>query len=450
MGAPPSAGKQRLPWLPLACLLGFFLGITAWLALHLPMREAPDELIHYKVNVRFILQHHRLPVTGEDDVRILRRCRDNHFGLLPCTNSYTAYPAMPYLVAAGSSLLWESAAGLKPLIGARMASVFWGGIYVICLYASGWLLTRNWVQTTLLTFTCSFVPQVLFVSSYINPDITGLAFAALCLLLTLRLFEKPSSMRFFALGVGAGLLCSSKYNYLMCAPLIGGTAIWIAFSRIESPLQRLKGLGAAVVGGLLFAGPWYLRNWLLYRDILGQNFLLKKMSEFHPLGHEWFFDAEGWKILVENHWFTDNARSFLGVFGYLDIFLDDWAYWTVAVGFISALVLFCIDLVRAGNRQFILASATLLIWFSGLVLLSMYHSLHIDFQAQGRYLFPVLPLTFALLCWLSRASTLFKKYCYVGSVLILIALLNAGSILGARYSQAESAPKMESPAEDLS
>ncbi len=433
--------SARRSFLCLCALVAAFLSLTITLAFHLPMNEAPDEFVHFKMNVRFILDHHRLPIAGQDDLQILSRCRENEYGLLPCTNSYTTYPPLSYLAGAGSAAFWHALLGVKPFFGARFASIAWGTLYLIFIYLSAWRITKNQLVTSLLSFSFAFIPQVIFVSSYMNSDITGLALGALCLLLTLLFVEKPTLQHSLLLGLGAGLLCSSKYNYLTYIPPFALFVLGIAFRR--SPTSRHAWTVSLIVGcsAVLIASPWYLRNWLLYDDFLGQTFLLKKMSEFHPLGREWFLDSAGWQSLLAHHWFSDSARSMLGVFGYLNVFLDDWVYQFAALVFGSTLLAFCVDTLRSNNRMLQFAVLAFCLWFLGLLTLSIYHTLHIDFQAQGRYLFPALPLGFAVACYANRVSTYFRKYAVLWSAAILIVLVNAVVILGERYAPGERAPQ---------
>lgn len=102
-------------------------------------------------------------------------------------------------------------------------------------------------------------------------------------------------------------------------------------------------------------------------------------------------------LVVTEKWFGKTFRSAFGLYGYFTITATDAYYYflrAVGLGFLGFFILFI--LLRAPG-----AEKLLLFMFLGcavgLIGISLWHSWTADFQTQGRYLFPIIPMLGILL-----------------------------------------------------
>jgi hypothetical protein len=391
MGRSLSFAKKHAAGL-ITCLL-YLVILTFWIKV-IPMLGAPDEQIHLEANALFIADNNRLPVSGVDDLRFLTNCRVNPLGAMPCTNSYNTFPQLNYLISAVSIKLNRLLGLVSDATAARLPQIVYAIIFFTSLHFSVVSVGLGSSKALMIALSVCLIPQVIFIFSYLNQDAFALTSASLVLLSCTLALDRgrrhgtlPTSAVLF-LGISLGLLLSSKYNYFALLPAIFIYLAYILRSTIpERRGQWLAIIKIFVIAGLI-AGPWYLRNLVLYGDLLGGKFLIETMSKFHPLGTARTMNPSNIEFLVDNGWFYTNFRSFFAVFGFMSLFLGSFWYLiaallvTIAIG--GALFL-------AGGSQhskgpvFIALGTTVLI-----IAMSAYHSLAIDFQAQGRYLFPIL------------------------------------------------------------
>ncbi len=94
------------------------------------------------------------------------------------------------------------------------------------------------------------------------------------------------------------------------------------------------------------------------------------------------------ELFTRHRWHELTIMSFFGLYGYMDLASPPAFYAGILLFYLSFLATLCIRVLRRGSmldRAYFLAG---LAFCGGLVAASAYHSWTIDFQAQGRYLFP--------------------------------------------------------------
>jgi hypothetical protein len=400
----------------------FILVVAFWMAT-IPQDSAPDEFVHYEANAKFIADNLRLPVSGIDDLRFLKNCRDNPNGLMPCTNSYNTYPAVSYIVSAVSIKLFRPLQVVSDEMASRFPNLLWGTLLVASLYLAARNLGAQVLHSILCTLSICLIPQVVFVFSYLNQDVVGLSTAACCLYAMTVLAQKlisnmPIEFRHQAFtGIAVGLLLSSKYNYFVYIPFLGIFFLWALQRKLSTRAFTMIGLIALAV-----ASPWYIRNYILYQDLLGQNYLLSKMQEFSPLGISRSLRPSGIEYLFSLHWVYTNFQSFVAVFGKMNLLIAS-SWYMLMMLMVVIFVLgsyFLAGLSRDRTTIIAVLGATAVSVL--VIVMSAYHSLVIDFQAQGRYLFPLLLAVFYAAVCLSRqfpkSATIF-----LGSWLLLIGVV---------------------------
>ncbi|MCA1808361.1 MAG: hypothetical protein LC725_02695 [Lentisphaerae bacterium] len=193
--------KSRWGYVAVTCLLNLlflFVGLQ-WVFL-IPYNRAPDENNHFRYSVRLIMENHRLPVAGVDDVECFRNA----------ASSYNKFPALNYLTAAmgaGIAGRWGDA---RAYLGARMVSLVWGLLFLNFLLAAAWRLSHRCLPSFMAVGTVVLIPQVIFISSYVNADAFALAVSGLLAWSVARLLQDTSRSNIW-------LFC-----YNCSAPLVAG------------------------------------------------------------------------------------------------------------------------------------------------------------------------------------------------------------------------------------
>ncbi|WP_243360460.1 DUF2142 domain-containing protein [Fundidesulfovibrio terrae] len=302
------------------------------------------------------------------------------------------------------------ARAVKPLAGSDYLSL---RLFNVSLFALLAVLSWCLPGRARVGFLPLFIsPQVWYVFSYFNGDALPLALTFIAAWFLARLLEdgpglgpkRSQAGRLAGLGLTLGLLAISKQNYYVFLAFF--LCLWVVIAwpgRVASPVTlRQAGLAlalAAAVFGLRYgANVWIERQQppdaaaKVAEQVAPQEF---KPSTLEKGGGFWgsrmrskgvtfteMFTGE-WK------WHIFTFRSAFGKYGAMDIEapLIFYRYMAWALD-VFALVLFA-ALLRAGPQGRVLAG--LLALFAALTIFqSVWHSWNNDFQAQGRYLFPIL------------------------------------------------------------
>lgn len=345
----------------------------------------PDELQHQR-NVTFLLEKHRLPVSGIDDKDSYSQCRDNEYGKVPCLYSYQVNPQFNYIVSASVAKL-GAPLNVSILFGARLASVLWGMIFLNLVYLIA-RLYLTYKKSLLITASIAFIPQIIFISSYVNQDIHSLAIASAVLYTSVSyLCLGRSYLRWpFYLSVGAIFL--AKYNYFIIA-LIPAILLLRNYLHERNIKKLAIDVGLVGISSIVISSYWYIRNYILYNDVLGQSFVINEMAKYHSLGRELpLTDVHSYLILFQFDFFNALFKSFFANFGYLYIQLDE-SYYTV-LKFLLCFALILLFVITSKKARLILA---LTISFTAIVVFQVIaNALTYDYQAQGRYVFAIIPV----------------------------------------------------------
>lgn len=419
----------------------FFIICTLFLVKQIPINESqlhysgspqaqpidakggPDEMRHFAYNVNFILTHHSLPVSGKDDLSAYHDCRRNNFGKVPCMYSYVAYPGASYIANAFTASVANQLFHVSYEKGSRLASVVWGVVFLNAIFLLAFYLTRSRHISLALAFSVSFIPQVVFTFSYTNQDAHSLAIAAATLASLAAFILTPSMTRIIVFSIlFGGFLPLAKYNYFILFPFI---ALVLCYFWLKGNINRrhvLRVIVGTVISFLAIASFWYARNFLLYHDFLGQNFVLKKMLDFAPAGTPHPLSLHTLVLFSQLNFFTTLFQSFFMAYGYMLYYLPSESYTVVQAAILGAACIYiylaAISAPKERARLYIILG-TLALVILGAVVLVFYNSAINDFQPQGRYLFTVLPCIAGLL---ALAYQLDKRMRYVVLVLVFITL----------------------------
>ncbi len=280
----------------------------------------------------------------------------------------------------------------------RFASVVMGGgtVFLTYLIARQVLPGREDVALGAAALN-AFLPMFLFISGAVNNDNLAwlLCSAALWQLLRLVAADQPTNQltnqpsiqpsdrrAFLWLGLTLAAGALTKESALGLLPLTALAINYVAWRR-RSWRYFLK--GGLITAGLvtLIAGWWYWRNLRLYGDWLGLDMfyqVLGTRANPAPLRQLW---GERFSF----------ARAGWGLFGGLNVPMDDWLYnalnW-VAIAAAAGLLLALLRLIRSARFVICNLQSAILIAWPAIVLTSWSRWARVTWSSQGRLVFSAL------------------------------------------------------------
>ncbi|RYG24900.1 phospholipid carrier-dependent glycosyltransferase [bacterium] len=319
----------------------------------------------------------------------------------------------------------------------RWIGLLFGALGIVGTYFLGrWGYGNRTVGLIAATFY-ALLPMNIALSGAVNNDPPLFALFAWTLALA-ALGVREGWTHKIALGCGvlAGLAILTKTTGLALLPILGCAAL------LRRP--KLPELAAVLLPAILLPLPWLLRNNSLYGDPLGLQAFQLAFTQTAQAST--FIDGMGFGLVgYLIHWLGWwTARSFFGVFGYMDVWLNETgspyagpnALYRIllallVVAFIGWL-LRVIESDREEKRVHILGT----IAFAIVTLLFLRFGLQY-FQAQARYLFPALAPIACGVAWgalrLSKGNWK-VALAAVAMPLLAVALL-AGSVLPSEFAK---------------
>lgn len=406
-------------------LIGVFAFLLCWAVIQ-PFNASPDEAMKYQI-VEYIMKHGTLPHGGNPEIR------HELWGI-----SYAFNPILPYIIGAGfgkAALLFTSAE-MAPVIAARMVNVLFGTATAAMTMKTGKQLFLKENARVFVVLVC-FLPGAVFINSYINTDSIALfstSWIIWCWVKALRNGWRKSLCVELALALSVcALSYYNAYGFILCSVFFfAGSILFCEDKRWN--YKKMFSLGALIIAVVaVCAGWWFVRNAILYHgDILG----MRTSSEYAQLyaredlkpSNRITPQSQGmsvWDMLFwipgewNFNWLVTVAVSFVGTFGFLDIFMPKawsivyfifFAAGIVGVFFQIRKQFFVTGLKRnvrhakddTGDTVYITIRknkrwemknyfhlcllATMVIPF----ILLVKYAYSSDFQAQGRYLMPML------------------------------------------------------------
>ena len=319
----------------------------------------------------------------------------------------------------------------------RWPNLLFGAAAVLGAYALGlWGYGRREIGLLAAAFF-ALLPMNVALSGAASNDPPLIALFVWTIALAMRGVREGWTAR-IALGCGTltGLAILTKTTGLALLPILGLAAVL----RRPTAIQAARVLAPA----LFLPLPWILRNQSLY----GDPFALRAFSLAftHTAQASTFIDTLGYGLggyLV--HWLGWwTARSFIGVFGYADVWLNETGspytgpnalYRVMLALLVVALVGWTLRFREADAEERRLHA---LGGFASVVVTALFLRFGLQyFQAQGRYLFPALGPIAAGVAWgtlrLSKGNWRVALVA-VSAPLLAVALL-AGSVLPAEFAK---------------
>lgn len=392
--------KSRI--LEISFVLIIFIFYLSWMIIQ-PYAVSPDESMRYDIP-RFIFNHGTLP-TGWDPELL-----NNAWGY-----SYAFYPMLSYIISAFFmkvvSIFTMNTTAL--LMAARTTSLLCS---VGTAFVSLKIGKKLFNEKLAYLFACiiAFLPQNVFMSSYVNTDALAIFSTALIVYGWIIGIETKWNLKScIFLGVAISLCALSYFNaygFILCSVIIYFITN-LCVKKDDRNLKKFFTYGFIIVGVvLLLAGWWFIRNAIIYNgDFLGmktcdicaelnaaEGVKPSQLDNSKNLGESLFY------MLFNRKWLVKTLGSFIGCFGVMNIPLHIWMYVVLAgiIGIGLVLMLFDIKNLFRVKRDNVMdtkgvLSFTMLIALIIPFVLNLTHSYSIDFQPQGRYILPLLvPLAY--------------------------------------------------------
>ncbi|MDD3370168.1 MAG: glycosyltransferase family 39 protein [Lachnospiraceae bacterium] len=392
----------------LVCAAIFF----TW-SLTLSFDRAPDEMMRYQIP-QYIFSHGALP-SGNDAT-----LRNDMWGF-----SYAYYPT--FIGPIFSALFMKIASFFSSsefilLVAARFTSVISGTATIWFLMKSAKRLFKEETKW-FIVIMLSMLPQFVYLSSYVNNDIICICGSAIMVYAWIcGLQDGWNYKNGITLAAGIVIAALSYYNsygWILSSILIFGMSYLIKSYRNTDfkKMFRIGGVISAIV--LVCVAGFFIRNAIIYQgDFLGMKSLTES-SQMYAL--DWLKPTNRniaanhgdsvWQMLISKEWtgytWADlTFRSFIGTFGYMQVWLSVKAYWfylvIFAVGILGFLIMEASGLFRHKEKDqyykgTILLKCGLTISFVIPIALSIYYSYAVDYEPQGRYCYP---MVIALMCFL--------------------------------------------------
>ena len=414
--------NSKSKWLFLMYLFGFIC-MAMPLVLFQPLEDnppiysnPPDEHARFLIP-RFICENGRIPTGLEEEIKI------RGYGF-----SYGLYNTFPYIIQGFVmrfvNLFTDSETAL--LLSARMVNVIFGLVMAALIYLIAGKLFSDKRFQWLFSFAVMYLPQSMFLHTYINTDSCCLLSTAFMIYALLDLEEKGYQKKnCILLSVGIILCALSYYNaygYILSSILI---FISIAFKeKGKFNWKGMFGYGILVsVLVLLGIGWWFIRQYMvLDGDFLGLA-TRSKMEAAYALEHPEVvrplsYQERGFSIIgmmKDGSMLPILFQTFVCTFGSMSMVGNRFLYIGYKLLFAGAIVGLLLNLVRmilhrkstkegaevlseneskeqlVGEKRYPIFFHTNMAFCMVMpFVLTVYYSYATDYQPQGRYLMPML------------------------------------------------------------
>ncbi len=421
--------KREFPVILIYFSLYFVIGLS--LLFKQPLGNPPDEDSRYMIP-QYIAEHGTLPNGFDESVRIPA------YGI-----SYAFLPILPYMVQGYTMRLLQHFTQNADVLFycARMVDFVFGLIMAVFVL----LLSKKWFTDRrlqyLFCFLTMFLPQSIFVHTYVNTDSCCMMSIAIMMYgLTCCLqndFAYPSCI---VLSIGIILCALSYYNaygfILSCILLFAAHYLSLQNGRVRldwKPFLR-KGLfiSALVLLGISW---WFIRSYLLYDgDFLGLRTLELSGALYGNEGMKpdarITYKSMGYTVsgmLFSSDFLVLTLNSFICTYGPMIITTALWIYRFYKLIFFVGLVCCMLPLSLFKAKQSVSVTRALpalsdrhalRIFFDlNMVfcilmpcILSIIYSYSMDYQPQGRYILPILiPLCMFCTRGIEKGFLLFRS-----------------------------------------
>jgi len=454
----PAMRRLRLPRRPALWLFGLSFALNlVWAALNHPF-AAPDEPAHLQavmqVRVRHILPevHYsfipkmmgEIVSTPVDQPTLAYAQAQGQTDLYILSPYEGVQPPLFYLVAGALGQLVQPDPAWMLYLSRAVAALFGAGTVAFCWAATRQLAPGNPQWAVIVAGVVLMLPQFCFNSATVGNDSAVNCAAAAAFYVWFRGLRQPDYDRWLLRAGGVvGLALLAK---LTGVALLPGLALVLLFRTFQVPTSPgrwravvQRGIDQAIGASISLAavaGWWFLRNWVVYGELTGTRDALRAYTFAGEFRHVLLYIPSDRAAFLQATW-----QSIWGRFSWMSSPLAQSWYdqaVTISIGLIALSGVAA--LIALGRALLYRHIGPAYVWQAGLILASaagvlitgyVQFNQTVDFQAQGRYLFPLL-LPAALLFTGGLAALPLGHPWKAGILslpLLWLALMNAAGLL---------------------
>lgn len=395
----------------------FVLALMSVMAVTSAYNHHPDEHHHF-LAAEYYINHWFPPEIGEPSVRHTYSV----YG-----SSYLNYYWIEYLLIGKFAGLLSPALIENPVVAARLFNVLLFSLLIVVFFHRSHKNTQELVALCAVLIT----PQVWYIFAYVNNDAFPLCLSLL-VISEITYLQSPFNKFLldtknlsggFLLGLLLGLLLISKQNYYIFILFIGGLfflrSVNVKASKISIDKTLLwKYIFVFSIACFILVAKFSLDiatngESTYFRSLLSPHTTNSKLLDYEErVAHAAFKPS-----LIKNHseksyfslrlrekglayselfskwqWHEISFKSFVGYYGYMSIAAPQTYYTIMKILYLAFFLFLFLSVLRSQHQETLLAMGGILLGMVGTVLISSYHSWTMDFQAQGRYLFPIISL----------------------------------------------------------
>ena len=234
--------------------------------------------------------------------------------------------------------------------------------------------------------SAALIPQIAYTMTYVNGDALSyfLSLAALGLLIAPRAVDSR-----IGIPVAVFILCNVKVNYIVLIPV----ALYFIYRR-----YGLARWPYVAIGFLL--GSYKRVFAVLDGHTVGRTFLQNELLHCSPLVRERLLGGRlEYAVLANGDFYKTSMKSLYAAFGAMN-------YWFPWYFYVVGLVVIVLLLITLNWEERLLTLGC----FAANLALSLYFSMSLAYQPQGRYLLPTLTVLFLL----TAGHDNVKKYLWYG------------------------------------
>jgi len=375
-------------------MLLFVLSLTLIMAVVSIGYSHPDEKVHFKA-AEYYFDYWMPPAIGDKRVE----------GTYSGHGVSRLYSLTPLCLFAG-----KFSNMINVFIGNRIISVRLFSVLLFAIIVMLILCRSEMYWVSLFIFLC---PQMWYIFSYINDDafplfISFLIFYQIAYSKSIfnNFLKANTSLKLIYGGIWVGLLLgiiliSKKNYYSVFAFVLSYFVLNLIFSNDKVWLFK-KYCFVIFIAAILFGGRVYYHNLINNFDIESRTEMLekykkepfKKSTDIKRMHYGYRLKNKGVKIteLITKanwNWHNRTFNSFVGKYGHLNISSEKSFYKIYLLVYASFITIILFVTFRYYGIEERLLSLLVLSLSILLMLAALHHSWAVDFQAQGRYLLPI-------------------------------------------------------------
>lgn len=396
-------------------ILGFII-IASSIALYQPLANTPplfgnppDEHARYLIP-KYICDNGRIPTGFEEEVRI------PDYGF-----SYGLYNVFPYIVQGLTMRLVSMFTNSEYILlyTARFVNVISGTLMAVVVYLLAKRLFQDKRFLWIFCFAVMYLPQSLFMHTYVNTDSMCLLSTAMMLLGLVGAYQEGFN-KANSLWLCAGIIICALSYYNAYGYILSSILLFIVYflhkkdGRWHYNWKKMLKTGSIIsVIVLLGIGWWFIRSYLLFDgDFIGlqtrdKMAILYAVESVNPLTMN-TYQSQGYSILEmmrETKFLQGAYISFVAAFGSMRIFGNIWIYRLYKV-FFTIGTLGCVipwNMIpwskgkgfKNINGKKVFFHINMIFCMVMPLILLIHYAYTTDFQNQGRYLLPaIIPLMY--------------------------------------------------------